>query len=106
MMVAYQQKELISSTELVKRFSSVMTKIREKSIAKMGILKNNRLEAVVISTEEYERLKNLEAMYVMQESLPDDLSYLTDKVQAAMESGISTKSHKDIFEELTKRYAT
>jgi len=29
-------------------------------LEKIGILKNNRLEAVVISTDEYERLKALE----------------------------------------------
>ena len=40
-MVAYQQNELISSTELVKKFAQVMNLVKEKSVAKMGVLKNN-----------------------------------------------------------------
>ena len=105
-MVAYQQNELISSTELVKKFAQVMKLVKEKSVAKMGVLKNNRLEAVVISTEEYEHLKALEALVSMQVDLTDDLSHYAEKVKVGMHSPVSQKSHEEIFEELSKRYAT
>ena len=38
-MVAYQKNELISATELAKKFGQVMTQIKEKSVEKIGVLK-------------------------------------------------------------------
>ena len=103
-MVAYQKNELISATELAKKFGQVMTQIKEKNVDKIGVLKNNKLEAVVISTEEYEHLKMIEEIHTLNSIIPDDLSQYTQKIQKAMDSGISEKSHDDIFEGLKKRY--
>ncbi len=104
-MVAYRENELISSTELVKKFADVMKKIRDKSVEKIGVLKNNKLEAVVISTSEYERLKAVEALMEMQGSIENDLSQYRDKVHASLSSPISKMTHEEIFEDLEKRYA-
>ena len=103
-MVAYQKNELISATELAKKFGQFMTLIKEKSIDKIGVLKNNKLEAVVISTEEYERLKMLENFHLTSKDIPSDLSQYSEKIQKALLSGISEKSHEEIFENLKKRY--
>ncbi len=59
-MVKYAQNELFSITDFTKQIGSVVGSIKSHSLEKIGILKNNRLEAVVISTDEYERLKALE----------------------------------------------
>ena len=59
-MVKYAQSELFSITDFTKQIGSVVSSIKAHSLEKIGILKNNRLEAVVISTDEYERLKALE----------------------------------------------
>lgn len=59
-MVKYAQNELFSITDFTKQIGSVVNSIKEHSLEKIGILKNNRLEAVVISTDEYERLKEIE----------------------------------------------
>jgi PHD/YefM family antitoxin component YafN of YafNO toxin-antitoxin module len=59
-MVKYAQNELFSITDFTKQIGSAVSSIKEHSLEKIGILKNNRLEAVVISTDEYERLKALE----------------------------------------------
>lgn len=61
-MVSYTQKELLSITDFTKSLSKVLGDIKERTIEKVGVLKNNKLEAVVISTDEYERLKNIENM--------------------------------------------
>ena len=66
-MVRYAQNELFSITDFTKQIGSVVKSIKEHSLEKIGILKNNKLEAVVISTEEYERLKELEAMVELAE---------------------------------------
>ena len=105
-MVVYQKSELISATNLAKRFGHVMQQITQKSVEKIGVLKNNKLEAVVISTEEYERLKDIEAMHQLSENIPDDLSMYTDRIKKGMASKISEKTHEEIFEDLAKRYGT
>jgi len=66
-MVKYAQNELFSITDFTKQIGSVVGSIKEHSLEKIGILKNNRLEAVVISTDEYERLKELEEMFELAE---------------------------------------
>ena len=66
-MVKYAQNELFSITDFTKQIGSVVNNIKEHSLEKIGILKNNKLEAVVISTDEYERLKELEEMVELAE---------------------------------------
>ena len=66
-MVKYAQNELFSITDFTKQIGSAVNRIKEHSLEKIGILKNNRLEAVVISTDEYERLKALEEQIEMME---------------------------------------
>jgi len=59
-MVRYAENELFSITDFTKQISSILKNIKNNSIEKIGILKNNRLEVVVLSTEEYSRLKEIE----------------------------------------------
>ncbi|OHD97009.1 MAG: hypothetical protein A3E21_05520 [Sulfurimonas sp. RIFCSPHIGHO2_12_FULL_36_9] len=66
-MVKYAQNELFSITDFTKQIGSAVSSIKEHSLEKIGILKNNKLEAVVISTDEYERLKKLEEMFELAE---------------------------------------
>jgi len=53
-MVAYRTDELIPSSEFAKKFGSYLTLIKENSVEKLAILKNNKVEAVLISKDEYE----------------------------------------------------
>ena len=52
-MVKYAENELFSITTFTKQISSLLRAIKDNSLEKIGILKNNRLEVVVLSTEEY-----------------------------------------------------
>ena len=61
-MVQYSQNELLSITEFTKKIGNIVKGVKEEAIEKIGILKNNKLEAVLISTTEYERLKEYENM--------------------------------------------
>lgn len=63
MTVKYAPNELLSITDFTKKIASILKGIKEQSCEKVGILKNNKLEAVVISTDEYERLKSLETLF-------------------------------------------
>ena len=59
-MVRYAENELFSITDFTKQISSLLKDIKNNTIEKIGVLKNNRLEVVVVSTEEYSRLKRIE----------------------------------------------
>ena len=59
-MVRYAKNELFSMSDFAKQIGSLLNDIKNNSIEKIGILKNNRLEVVVLSTEEYSRLKKIE----------------------------------------------
>ena len=50
-MVRYAENELFSITTFTKQISSLLNAIKNNSLEKIGILKNNRLEVVVLSTQ-------------------------------------------------------
>lgn len=68
-MVTYGSNELISSSELAKKFGSYLSLISKHSVEKLAILKNNKVEAVMISKDEYEamceELKKAEARQLL-----------------------------------------
>ena len=59
-MVRYAENELFSITDFTKQISSLLKDIKNNTLEKIGVLKNNRLEVVVLSTKEYSRLKKIE----------------------------------------------
>jgi len=59
-MVNYTENELFSITDFTKKISTLLKDVKNNSLEKIGVLKNNRLEAVVLSTAEYARLKQIE----------------------------------------------
>jgi len=63
--VTYAANELIASSQMAKKFGEYLGQIKENTIEKIAILKNNKVEAVIISKDEYERmveaLKTVEA---------------------------------------------
>ena len=58
-MVAYTQNESASSTDISKQFEYYLSNISNGIIEKLAILKNNKIEAVMIPTTIYESLINL-----------------------------------------------
>ncbi|MBL1244297.1 MAG: type II toxin-antitoxin system Phd/YefM family antitoxin [Sulfurimonas sp.] len=80
-MVAYRTDELIPSSEFAKKFGSYLTLIKENSVEKLAILKNNKVEAVLISKDEYElmneALKQVEARELLH-SIKNGLQDIED----------------------------
>jgi len=58
-MVTYSQNELASSTEISKQFGHYLSNVSNGIVEKLAILKNNKIEAVMIPTAIYESLMNL-----------------------------------------------
>lgn len=55
-MVTYATNELIPSSEFAKKFGSYLSQIKDSTIDKFAILKNNKVEAVLVSKDDYERM--------------------------------------------------
>ena len=58
-MVVYAQNELASSTDISKKFGHYLSNVSTGMVEKLAILKNNKIEAVMIPTAIYESLINL-----------------------------------------------
>jgi prevent-host-death family protein len=58
-MVAYTTNELVSSTDIGKKFGSYLKKVENHEIPKIGILKNNQLKAVLLSSDDYEKMQEV-----------------------------------------------
>ena len=69
-MVTYSTNELISSSEFAKKFGTYLAQIKDNSVEKLAILKNNKVESVIISKDKYqnmkEALKHIEAKKILQ----------------------------------------
>jgi PHD/YefM family antitoxin component YafN of YafNO toxin-antitoxin module len=56
-MVAYTRDEIISATDLARNVSGTLSSLTSHEKEKIAIMKNNKIETVMISMDEYERLK-------------------------------------------------
>ena len=66
-MVAYTQNELVSATEISKQFGEYISKVKNGVVDKIGVLKNNKLNAIILSVEEYEKMvETIDLMEDMQ----------------------------------------
>jgi len=56
--VAYENNELIPSSEFAKKFGSYLAQIKDRTVDKLAVLKNNRIEAVFVSKDDYEKMQD------------------------------------------------
>jgi PHD/YefM family antitoxin component YafN of YafNO toxin-antitoxin module len=56
-MITYSKEELVSEGELAKHLSKFLNQLRSHQQEKIAVIRNNRLEAVLMPIEEYERLQ-------------------------------------------------
>jgi len=58
-MVAYTRDEIISATDLARNVSGTLSSLINQEKEKIAIMKNNKIEAVMISIDEYERFREV-----------------------------------------------
>ena len=56
-MVAYARDERISASDMARNFSKILKDVTSYSKEKIAISKNNKLEAVIVPIEEYEKMQ-------------------------------------------------
>ena len=59
-MVSYTKNEMVGITELSKSLSGFIDKVASNAIQKLAVVKHNKPEVVILSIEEYERMKELQ----------------------------------------------
>lgn len=77
-MVSYSTNELIPSSDFAKKFGSYLSLIKENTVEKLAILKNNKVEAVLVSKDEYEAMSEALKKVESQEFLVSVHSGLND----------------------------
>jgi len=61
-MVAYRRDEIISASDIARGFSGVLNDLIAHTKERFAISKNNKLEAVIVPIDEYERMQEALAM--------------------------------------------
>lgn len=62
-MVAYKRDEIISASDVARGFSAILNNIINHTNERFAISKNNKLEAVILDIEEYEKLQRVYDMF-------------------------------------------
>ena len=91
-MVAYATNELIPSSKFAKQFGSYLSQIQNSVVEKLAILKNNKVEAVLISKDEYEK------MQMAMETLED--RELINTAEQRLSKPYKTISQEDMLKSL------
>ena len=58
-MVTFARNEIVSSSQFVRNFASLLQRVTKSNNEKIAIVKNNQMQAVMIPIDEYERLATL-----------------------------------------------
>ena len=95
-MSSYTNNELMSSTEIVRNFSSVLDSIKDRRRDKVAILRKNKLEAVILPIEEYEKiqdaielLEHFQIFQILKERSETSMSEYIDFENLLAEQGLS-----------------
>ena len=58
----YAKKEIISASKAAKNLGALLKKLKEQSLAKAVISRNNNLEAVILPLDDYEVLQEIKEL--------------------------------------------
>ena len=95
-MLTYKPNELMSSTDVAKNFGSVLAKLASHEVAKIGVLKNNKLDFVIMRNDEIDQLVQQEMARLKFE---EDKNFIASQVQKLKNNESTSYS----LEELEKR---
>ena len=55
-MVAYKKDEILPSTVVSRNFGSILNKLKKKKLEKVAVMRNNKMDVVILPVEEYETM--------------------------------------------------
>lgn len=59
MEIAYKRNEMVGITEFSRSINGFIDKVKNQTVDKLAIMKNNKPAAVIIPAEEYEQMKEI-----------------------------------------------
>ena len=100
-MAHYAREEIMSSSEVVRNFGAVLSSVVQHQREKVAIIRNNRLEAVLVAADVYERLEKAGDMAAVasttaSNSTSGNSSVLLDFLRKNRISAASRLSPEDI----------
>ena len=96
-MVNFNRNEIVSATQLVRQFSSIMSSLINKTLNKIAIIRNNEMEAVILSFDEYEQLV-MRAEAGSQKSVRDYFGSISSEEASIMEDAVRECRKVDLNE--------
>lgn len=57
-MIQYTKEELISSTNISRNLSEILNNLSNKKIEKVAVMRNNKIEAIILPIDQYENIIN------------------------------------------------
>ncbi len=96
-MTSYRQDELYSASDMVKNFSNITSKLTNKEIDKVGILKNNKLGFVLFRSEDFENIIKNEVNKALFE---EDKRFVGLQVQKVKNHNAKFYSFEEVCETL------
>lgn len=87
-MMAFEKKEIVSATQLVRQFSNFLTELTNRNLNKIAIIRNNEMQAVVLPIDEYENLV-MRADLSKQKSIKDFFGIINNEESNQMESALA-----------------
>ncbi len=96
-MVNFNRNEIVSATQIVRQFSSIMSSLVNKTLDKIAVVRNNEMEAVILSYDEYEQLV-MRAEAAAQKSVRDYFGSITSVEADLMEQAVSECRKVDLNE--------
>jgi PHD/YefM family antitoxin component YafN of YafNO toxin-antitoxin module len=58
-MLSFTKDEVMPSTKIARNISSILNKLKKNQVEKIVIMRNNEMEAIILSYEDYEIMKEM-----------------------------------------------
>ena len=58
-MLTFSRDEIIPSTKVSRNLSSILNKLKSRELEKIGVVRNNEMEAIIIPIRDYELMQTL-----------------------------------------------
>jgi len=66
-MTSYTKDEIIPSTTITRNFGDILNRLSQKKLEKVAVIRNNKIEAVILPVESYENLNKMNSLEEQKE---------------------------------------
>lgn len=103
-MVAYKPNEMMSSSDIAKNFGAVLSKLANHEVNKIGVLKNNKLDFVLMRNDELENLIEQEIQHRQFEADRRMVAHQVEALRSGKVKLCSIDEAEKMLDEALARY--